>query len=86
MLVTPDGMVIEVKLDAFRNAKSPMLVTVDGIVTEVKNDIEYSTVEGNTTDKGVREGIMVALRNRHLTKDKFETRDGLRLMGFVYPK
>lgn len=57
-----------------------------GIVSEVKDELNYSTIEGNTTDKGGREGIMVAIRHRHLTKDKFETRDGLRLMGFVYPK
>jgi surface antigen len=56
-----------------------------GIVTDV-DGTNYSTVEGNTTDKGGREGIMVAIRHRHLTKDKFEARDGLRLMGFVYPK
>jgi surface antigen len=65
---------------------NPLATGHIGIVTDIKNDIEYSTVEGNTTDKGGREGIMVALRHRHLTKDKFTTRDGLRLMGFVYPK
>jgi hypothetical protein len=57
-----------------------------GIVTEVKDAINYTTAEGNTTDKGGREGIMVALRNRHLTKDKWTVDNGLRLMGFVYPE
>ena len=57
-----------------------------GIVTEVKDAVNYTTVEGNTTDKGGREGIMVALRNRHLTKDKWTVDNGLRLMGFVYPE
>ena len=38
MLVTLDGIVIEVKADAFKNALSPMLVTLDGIVIEVKLD------------------------------------------------
>lgn len=58
-----------------------------GIVTDINDDgINYSTVEGNTTDKGGREGIMVALRHRHLTHDKWNTKDGLRLMGFVYPE
>lgn len=58
-----------------------------GIVTDVHNNgIDYSTVEGNTTDKGGREGIMVAIRHRHLTDDKWTTKNGLRLMGFVYPE
>lgn len=57
-----------------------------GVVTEVNADgVGYSTIEGNTTDKGGREGIMVAVRNRHLTQDKWTVNDGLRLMGFVHP-
>jgi hypothetical protein len=58
-----------------------------GVVTEVsENGVDYSTIEGNTTDKGGREGIMVAVRNRQLTPDKWKTENGLRLMGFVYPE
>lgn len=58
-----------------------------GIVTEVNaNGVNYSTVEGNTTDKGGREGICVAVRHRHLTTDKWTVENGLRLLGFVYPE
>ena len=38
MLVTFDGMVMEVKLDAPWNMAPSMLVTPDGIVTEVSAD------------------------------------------------
>ena len=38
MLVTLDGIVTEVKLDAPPNTSCPMLVTPDGMVTEVKFD------------------------------------------------
>jgi hypothetical protein len=57
-----------------------------GVVTHVHDKVNYSTVEGNTTDKGGREGIMVAIRHRHLTPDKWTVKDGLRLMGFIHPK
>ena len=78
---------IEGALVVWRSFKGgrPLSTGHIGIVTDVEGT-NYSTIEGNTTDKGGREGIMVALRHRHLTKDKFITRDGLRLMGFVYPK
>ena len=36
MLVTPSGMVTEVKLSQPKKASSPMLVTLSGMVTEVK--------------------------------------------------
>jgi len=36
MLVTPAGMLIEVKLDALLNALIPMLVTLAGMLIEVK--------------------------------------------------
>ena len=55
------------------------------IVTEIRSD-GYTTVDGNTTDKGGREGIMVAVRHRHLTPENWTRQNGLRLMGFVYPK
>jgi hypothetical protein len=58
-----------------------------GIVTEVNdNGIDYDTTEGNTTDKGGRDGVTVAERFRHLTPDKWTIENGLRLMGFVYPE
>lgn len=55
------------------------------IVSEITNE-GYQTIDGNTTDKGGREGIMVAIRNRHLNKDSWAKNDGLRLMGFIYPE
>jgi hypothetical protein len=36
MLVTPSGMVTEVKLEQPKKVPSPMLVTLEGMVTEVK--------------------------------------------------
>lgn len=57
-----------------------------GIVTQVNNDNSYDTVEGNTNDKGGREGIMVASRHRHITESHFNVVNGMRLIGFVYPK
>ena len=70
---------------SFKNGKSLSTGHI-GVVAEVLNDIDYVTIEGNTTDKGGREGVCVAQRNRKLTMDKFKTAEGLRLMGFVYPK
>ena len=55
------------------------------IVTEIGKGI-YTTVDGNTSDKNQREGIMVAIRNRHLNAESWNKNNGLRLMGFVYPK
>lgn len=46
----------------------------------------YVTVDGNTTDKGGREGIMTAERIRSLNADSWTKKDGLRLMGFIHPK
>lgn len=45
----------------------------------------YDTEDGNTTDKGGREGIMVAPRKRHLNAESWTKENGLRLMGFVHP-
>lgn len=55
------------------------------IVTSVGVD-NYTTIDGNTSDKNQREGIMVANRIRSLNKDSWTKDNGLRLMGFVYPK
>jgi hypothetical protein len=53
-----------------------------GIVIEVK-DGEIITVEGNTNDKGGREGIEVAQKTRKLD---FTNNNGLRMLGFIKPK
>ena len=53
-----------------------------GIVTRVNYDGTFETVEGNTTDKGGREGIMVATRIRHY---EWNRDNGLRLLGFINP-
>lgn len=55
-----------------------------GIVIEVPNDKSFKTVEGNTNDKGGREGYIVAVKNR-VTKAPYQAK-GLNLIGFVYPK
>ena len=54
------------------------------VVVSIESTSEYTTVDGNTTDKGGREGIIVAIRNRHLNKESW-TKDGLQLKGFIYP-
>ena len=45
MLVTPSGMIMEVKLDALLNALDPMLVICEpsANVTEVKLDAPWNT-------------------------------------------
>lgn len=54
-----------------------------GIVVE-ENGVTFKTVEGNTNDKGGREGYIVAVKSR-VTKGVFQ-KNGLNLIGFVYPK
>lgn len=54
-----------------------------GIVTEV-TATTFKSVEGNTNDKGGREGYIVALKNR-VIKGKYQPK-GLNLIGFVYPE
>lgn len=68
---------------SFKNGKRQSTGHI-GVVVAVNGD-KYDTVEGNTTDKGGREGITVAVRNRIITADKWTTTNGLRLMGFIYP-
>lgn len=53
-----------------------------GIVIEVK-DNKFFSVEGNTNDVGGREGYIVARKGRLY---RFETDNGLRLLGFIHPK
>jgi surface antigen len=54
-----------------------------GIVVDVA-ELSFKTVEGNTNDKGGREGYIVALKNRSIKT--FYQANGLNLIGFVYPK
>lgn len=54
-----------------------------GIVIE-DNGISFKTIEGNTNDKGGREGYIVAVKNRVL--NAMYMPNGLNLIGFVYPK
>lgn len=66
------------------NAGKPTNLGHGAIVTEVGNGT-YTTIDGNTSDKNGREGIMVAIRNRHLNEDSWRKKNGLRLMGFIHP-
>ena len=52
-----------------------------GIVTEVLED-SFKTIEGNTNDKGGREGIKVAAKTRTYN---WKADKGLRLIGFINP-
>jgi len=54
-----------------------------GIVIDVHQG-KFSTIEGNTNDKGGREGYIVANKMRVLG-GKYQP-NGLNLIGFVYPK
>lgn len=51
------------------------------IVIEV-NDNSLKTIEGNTNDKGGREGYIVAEKNRTID---FDNDNGLRMLGFIKP-
>lgn len=53
-----------------------------GIVTEVKED-GFQSIEGNTNDKGGREGYIISKKNR---KVNYTVQNGLRLKGFILPK
>jgi len=69
----------------FENGK-PKSQGHGAIVVSVSPDgLNYETIDGNTTDKGGREGIMVAARYRSLNDASWKKIDGLRLMGFVHP-
>ena len=52
-----------------------------GIVIEAHDD-HFVTIEGNTNDKGGREGIKVALKKRSYN---WKADKGLRLIGFINP-
>lgn len=55
-----------------------------GIVTKVNDDFSFETAEGNSNSSGGREGIEVAKQVRKL--DYSGHKNGLNLLGFVYPK
>lgn len=50
-----------------------------GICVEVTDTKTFKSVEGNTNDKGGREGYTVALKTRKVQKVK----DGLQVLGFI---
>jgi len=66
---------------SFKNGK-PLATGHIGIVTEVTAD-GFKSVEGNTSASGSREGTLVGLREHSF---RWSENNGLRLMGFVYPK
>ncbi len=49
------------------------------VVIDVKSNGEFVTVEGNTNDKGGREGYIVAVRKRDMSGN------GYKLVGFIEP-
>ena len=53
------------------------------IVTEIVSKTEFKSVEGNTNDKGGREGYIVALKTRK-TNNPFSEKS-LNIVGFIYP-
>ena len=55
-----------------------------GIVIKVNKDLSFETSEGNSNSSGGREGIEVAKQARKL--DYSEHKNGLNLLGFIYPK
>ena len=54
------------------------------VVVSVGDKKDFNTVEGNTNSEGGREGVEVAEKTR-LTGKAF-TKNGLNLVGFIYPK
>lgn len=52
-----------------------------GIVVAVANPLTFTTVEGNTSGEGVREGWIVAKRERKVIPN---VKDGLKILGFIH--
>ena len=52
-----------------------------GIVVSVANPLTFETVEGNTSGEGVREGWILAKRDRKVIPD---VKNGLKIMGFIH--
>lgn len=77
---TPGDVVI---WQNYRNGKPHWTGHAGIVVATDYNQAHFTTVEGNTNDKGGREGIMVASKSRLID---FEPRQkGLVLKGFIKP-
>lgn len=50
-----------------------------GIVTSLKSTWEFSSIEGNTSEAGSREGVIVGINERKVLKDVW---NGLKVIGF----
>ena len=53
-----------------------------GIVTSLKSTWEFKSIEGNTSEAGSREGIIVGENDRKVLKDVW---NGLKVLGFFQP-
>lgn len=53
-----------------------------GIVLSLKSTWEFTSIEGNTSEKGSREGVIVAPNDRKVLKDVW---NGLKVLGFIQP-
>ncbi len=51
-----------------------------GIVTHLRSSWEFDSIEGNTSEAGSREGVVVAINHRKTIKDVWE---GIKIIGFV---
>lgn len=51
-----------------------------GIVYELKSSWEFTSIEGNTSELGSREGTIVGIQNRKVLKDVW---NGLKILGFI---
>lgn len=63
----------------FKNGKADWAGHV-GICSEVISPRQFISIEGNTNDKGGREGYIVAAKLRPVALNVY---DGLRLLGFI---
>ena len=54
-----------------------------GIVSKVLSSVSFECIEGNTSEKGSREGTIVGI-NRRIIGNPINP-NGLNLLGFVYP-
>lgn len=66
---------------SYKNGKGK--TTGHAAIVMAVNGRTISTIEGNTNDKGGREGYIVAKKTR---KINFTNNNGLRMLGFIKPK
>jgi hypothetical protein len=52
-----------------------------GIVYELKSTWEFTSIEGNTSIQGSREGVAVGINERKVLKDVW---NGLKVLGFIH--